>query len=206
MCLDLKSYFNRGSSATNPSTRESGNVEVEVGESVGAGQVEERQEQLQLGSVQVEEVIEEETVQGDLITEFNPDYIVSDPGLRIPIDRFAPNIRDEVRRAFIAKGPTQPTGHNFPPQRIKGPFKKIGLSNIIGWSIVWRRIGPFASIVIFLDMIEWMINLVMMSLQKLGFKNGRMHTCHFECMLVGLIAYIIKLEQLLMILITKGQV
>lgn len=58
----MKSYFNRGSSATNPSTRESGNVEVEVGESVGAGQV--------------EEVIEEETVQGDLITEFNPDYIV----------------------------------------------------------------------------------------------------------------------------------
>lgn len=106
----MKSYFNRGSSATNPSTRESGNVEVEVGESVGAGQV--------------EEVIEEETVQGDLITEFNPDYIVSDPGLRIPIDRFARNIRDEVRRAFIAKVPTQPTGHNFPPSKDKRSFQK----------------------------------------------------------------------------------
>lgn len=106
----MKSYFNRGSSATNPSTRESGNVEVEVGESVGAGQV--------------EEAIEEETVQGDLITEFNPDYIVSDPGLRIPIDRFARNIRDEVRRAFIAKGPTQPTGHNFPPSKDKRSFQK----------------------------------------------------------------------------------
>jgi hypothetical protein len=34
---------------------------------------------------------------------FNPDHIISDPGLRILIDQFAPNIRDEVKRAFIAK-------------------------------------------------------------------------------------------------------
>ena len=48
------------------------------------------------------------------ITEFNPDYIISDPGLRIPIEQFSPNIRDEIRRAFMERGPTQPSSHAFP--------------------------------------------------------------------------------------------
>jgi hypothetical protein len=30
----------------------------------------------------------------DIIKEFNQDHIISDPGLRIPIHRFHPNIRD----------------------------------------------------------------------------------------------------------------
>jgi hypothetical protein len=58
------------------------------------------------------------------IIEFNPDHIISDPGLRIPIDRFVSNIRDEVRRAFIVKGPTQPIGHNFPKSNDKRSFQK----------------------------------------------------------------------------------
>jgi hypothetical protein len=40
------------------------------------------------------------------------DHIISYPGIRIPIDQFAPNIRSEVRRAFIEKGRTHPIGHN----------------------------------------------------------------------------------------------
>ena len=48
------------------------------------------------------------------ITEFNPDHIISDPGLRIPINQFGPNIRSEIRRAFMERGPTQPSSHAFP--------------------------------------------------------------------------------------------
>ena len=74
-------------------------------------------------AAEVEEEDVEQEVEG--ITEFNPDHIISDPGLRILIDRFAPNIRDKVRRAFIAKGPTQPMGHKFPSSNDKRSFKKM---------------------------------------------------------------------------------
>ena len=43
--------------------------------------------------------IEEEIIEGsdDLIREFNQEeHIISDPGLHIPIERFHPNIRDQV--------------------------------------------------------------------------------------------------------------
>jgi hypothetical protein len=74
-----------------------------------------------------DEEINGEEVEG--ITEFNSDHIISDPGLRIPIDRFAPNIRDKVRRAFIAKGPTQPIGHIFPQSHGKRSFQKYWFRN-----------------------------------------------------------------------------
>jgi hypothetical protein len=64
-----------------------------------------------------------EKVEG-IITEFYPDHIIFDLGLRIPIDSFAPNIRDEVRRAFMAKGPIQLTGHKFPQSNGKRSFQK----------------------------------------------------------------------------------
>lgn len=54
----------------------------------------------------------QEQVRG--IKEFSEDHIVSDPALRIPIDDFDPEIRDEVRRAYVLKGSTQPTGFSFP--------------------------------------------------------------------------------------------
>jgi len=59
-----------------------------------------------------------------IITEFNPEHVISDPGLHIPIDQFGPNIRDEVRRAFKQKGPTQSSCHNFPKGRDKRSFQK----------------------------------------------------------------------------------
>jgi hypothetical protein len=59
-----------------------------------------------------------------IIIKFNPDHIISDPGLRISIDHFATNIRDEVRRAFMAKGPSQPTSYKFPQSNDKRSFQK----------------------------------------------------------------------------------
>ncbi|KAK1390577.1 zinc finger MYM-type protein 5-like [Heracleum sosnowskyi] len=46
--------------------------------------------------------------------EFNPDSIISDPGGRIPIDEYDVNIRDQVRRAYIAKGHFRPVDYTFP--------------------------------------------------------------------------------------------
>ena len=67
----------------------------------------------------------EEEIETDgegIITQFNPDHVITDPGLRIPIDQFSINIRSEVRRAFIDKGPTQPIGYNFPKTNKKRCF------------------------------------------------------------------------------------
>lgn len=52
--------------------------------------------------------------------EFNPDEIISDPGRRIPIDSYDVNIRDKVRRAYIVKGPYQPTNYTFPKKKQTG--------------------------------------------------------------------------------------
>ena len=44
---------------------------------------------------------------------FNPDEIVCDPAIRKQIDDYHPDVQDQVRRAYILKGPTQPVV-NFP--------------------------------------------------------------------------------------------
>ncbi|KAJ1293014.1 hypothetical protein BS78_01G035500 [Paspalum vaginatum] len=47
--------------------------------------------------------------------QFDPNiHVTADPTLRIPIERFHHNIRDDVKRAYLLKGPTQPRGHEFP--------------------------------------------------------------------------------------------
>ncbi|KAJ1258931.1 hypothetical protein BS78_10G113900 [Paspalum vaginatum] len=38
---------------------------------------------------------------------------------RIPIERFHHNIRDDVKRAYLLKGPTQPRGHEFPRKNFR---------------------------------------------------------------------------------------
>ncbi|CAM8995104.1 unnamed protein product [Rhodiola kirilowii] len=43
--------------------------------------------------------------------------IVADPGLRKPIESYESNIRDRIRREYVAKGPCQPKGHNFPRKK-----------------------------------------------------------------------------------------
>ncbi|KAK1396146.1 zinc finger MYM-type protein 1-like [Heracleum sosnowskyi] len=46
--------------------------------------------------------------------EFNPENLISDPGRREQIDECNVNIRDQVRRAYLAKGPCQPLNYKFP--------------------------------------------------------------------------------------------
>ena len=49
--------------------------------------------------------------------EINQDDIVSDPGLRKPIESFNVNIRDRIRREYAFKGPCQPHNHIFPKKK-----------------------------------------------------------------------------------------
>ena len=44
---------------------------------------------------------------------FNPDEIVCDPALRKQINEYHPDVQDQVKRAYLLKGPTQPNV-NFP--------------------------------------------------------------------------------------------
>jgi hypothetical protein len=44
--------------------------------------------------------------------------IVVDPGLRKPIDEYAINIRDTVRREYLLRGPCQPICHTYPKKKI----------------------------------------------------------------------------------------
>ena len=41
------------------------------------------------------------------------DDIISDPALRKPINEYDPQIRDEIRRKYVVKGPCQPLSHDF---------------------------------------------------------------------------------------------
>ncbi|KDO40627.1 hypothetical protein CISIN_1g038809mg [Citrus sinensis] len=45
--------------------------------------------------------------------EFNLQDLPTDPGLRIPISCYIPNIQDQVRRAYLQRGPVQSKNHNF---------------------------------------------------------------------------------------------
>ena len=100
LIADLKKYFipaASGSSSTqsildtNEDLTEQGkdSIEVEVEENVEV-EVEENLE------VEVEENLEVEVEGAEGITDFI-NHIKFDPGLRIPIDRFAPNVREDVR-------------------------------------------------------------------------------------------------------------
>ena len=56
---------------------------------------------------------------------FNPDDIVADLALRKQIEEYATlEIRDEVRRVYLLKGPCQPRGHVFPRKNNARAFRE----------------------------------------------------------------------------------
>ncbi|XP_073034891.1 uncharacterized protein [Primulina eburnea] len=55
---------------------------------------------------------------GDVrVEEFDFSQLPADPGLRTPICEYNVNIRDQVRRAYLQKGPCQPSGYEFPKRK-----------------------------------------------------------------------------------------
>ncbi|XP_050209345.1 uncharacterized protein LOC126660062 [Mercurialis annua] len=49
--------------------------------------------------------------------EFDSTSLIADPANQISIDDYEINIRDEVRRAYVLKGPCQPKSHMFPQKK-----------------------------------------------------------------------------------------
>ena len=92
---------NSGSDGSSgPSTHESGNV-AQSGEQEVLHSLETVQE-----TVQDAENEDQSSHQLDVegIRVFNPDvHVVSDPGFRVPIEQFHPDIRDDVRRAYLVR-------------------------------------------------------------------------------------------------------
>ena len=150
---------------------------------------------------------EEESAGIDLIREFDANlHVISDPRCRIAIDRFHPNIRDEVKRAYLLKGPTQPRGHAF-PKKIVDVSGQHGLMIMIGWNILFQRVQPIVSIAFYLGEKQSMKSLVMMFLVRLAMIIGRMQQIEDFQSIVGLLmAATTKLENVLLTLVTKGQV
>ncbi|KAJ1268105.1 hypothetical protein BS78_07G111100 [Paspalum vaginatum] len=67
-------------------------------------------------------------------TEFNPNeiQILCDPALRKQIYDYAPELQEQVRRAYILKGPTQPTNLIF-------PRTQYGSSGSRAFSVSWYK-------------------------------------------------------------------
>jgi hypothetical protein len=94
-------------------------VEEDNGDSVKAG-VDENVD-VQEDDADVDENVDVHQDEGTQY--FGLDDIKFDPGLRILVDQFHPNIRDDVIFAYLEKGPTQPTRHNFPKDRDARSFR-----------------------------------------------------------------------------------
>ncbi|CAN6330735.1 unnamed protein product [Urochloa humidicola] len=110
---DLKSFFtSNSSSGSAPSTHQCENAAVsseEVQEVAVPVEVEPP------GNAEADAEPRVAEPDAELIQVFDSAaHVISDPGLRIPIERFHPNIRGDVQRAYLLKGPTKPFGHNFP--------------------------------------------------------------------------------------------
>ncbi|KAG5602718.1 hypothetical protein H5410_034088 [Solanum commersonii] len=79
-----------------------------------------------------------------------------DPKKRIPIRDYHPDERDEIRRAYIQRGPHQPRIREFPQSDLFGlkrRFNRKWFKNImIGWSIVWMKMQLIVCVVIYFKM------------------------------------------------------
>ena len=57
--------------------------------------------------------------------EFSQSDVVADPGNRIPIESYPHEIRDQVRRAYALRGPTQPRNLTFAKKMAKWSMEII---------------------------------------------------------------------------------
>ncbi|XP_042009030.1 zinc finger MYM-type protein 1-like [Salvia splendens] len=78
--------------------------------SIGSSSANVEQEPQQLGNNVVVENNPDEI-------EIDKEKIKADPGLRDSMDSFDVNIRDRIRREYVAKGPCQPKSHDFPKKQ-----------------------------------------------------------------------------------------
>ncbi|KAL3819974.1 hypothetical protein ACJIZ3_005879 [Penstemon smallii] len=58
-------------------------------------------------------------------SRFESDNLIIDPGLRKRISEYDVNQREDIRRAYLQKGPCQPRTHNFPQRNIGGRMRRF---------------------------------------------------------------------------------
>ncbi|XP_042405087.1 zinc finger MYM-type protein 1-like [Zingiber officinale] len=75
---------------------------------------------------------EEQNIGDVTVGEFDFSQLPVDPGLRIPICSYNANIRDQVRRIYLQKGPFQPSGYEFPK-------RKFGVSQFRRFNPSWFK-------------------------------------------------------------------
>jgi hypothetical protein len=118
---DLRNFFitNQNSSSSSgtdssQSTRESKNLPLVTTEQGQSANVAQRLDVADISQA------------SELIKVFILDvHLIFDPGLRIPIEGFHPDIRGDVKRAYLLKGPTRPCHHNFPHNHDNRTFSDI---------------------------------------------------------------------------------
>ncbi|GJW75930.1 hypothetical protein Tco_0135300 [Tanacetum coccineum] len=66
--------------------------------------------------------------------EINLDDLPADPMERKRISNYNPNDREKVRRAYLLRGPYQPTGHKFPSKVIGRKKRKF----IVKWFTLYK--------------------------------------------------------------------
>jgi len=105
------------------------------------------------------------------------------------------DIRSDVRRAYIAKGPTQPTGYNFPKTSENTRFLETGLRSILGLK---DKAYCFYCYLFKQDHMGDKFGYD--AITTLGFDTWKMHTWHFQNMMEE---SIINVRQHMKILIIK---
>ncbi|XP_042405026.1 zinc finger MYM-type protein 1-like [Zingiber officinale] len=75
---------------------------------------------------------EEQNIGDVTVGEFDFSQLPADPGLRIPICSYNANIRDQVRRRYLQKGPCQPSSYEFPK-------RKFGVSQFRRFNPSWFK-------------------------------------------------------------------
>lgn len=91
-------------------------------------------------SVQKKQVVQEEIEsntgsQRDVWDKIDLAELPSDPGLRTPIANYNVNVQDEIRRAYVQKGPCQPRNHLCPQ-------KEFGDSSLRRFKTSWFNDFP----------------------------------------------------------------
>ena len=147
----MKTFFSSmsvGSSSTSrPSTRESQNAAAvesqEVVQDEESAQIQSVVAEIDGGAaVEQQPEVEQQPVgeghngDGDgginLIREFDPNvHVISDLALRIPFEQFHPNIIDEVKRAYLLKGPTQPKDPNIIKTNLRNRMADEWLNDLL---------------------------------------------------------------------------
>ncbi|CAM8913953.1 unnamed protein product [Rhodiola kirilowii] len=133
--------------------------------------------------------------------------IVADPGLRKPIESYESNIRDRIRREYVAKGPCHPKDIIFlerSMEKIIEPLEMLGLKNLSGWSIVSKTMQHFAFGAFFSR--RSFTTRAMKHLHQMGLVIGKKRKRSLENMLARLAAHITKPELSLKISKIKGSV